>query len=269
MNFLKKSLPSLKTMKSSYSQLLAVAALASLLSCSTASVSHAQDAVNLEAESKEVREITLKSGNAMMEALDEETRTKFIEAMREGSQFLAEKRVQEALDKLTDAEIILPDHPDVLNLKGSVFVNIRAFDRAAEYFDRVKELYPGMWQTDFNRVEMDFVRDDWSTAVKKFEKILTEHGEKMDANTLRLIDFKIAICHLKLEQPAKAKNVIEKYGYYDATPIFYYGNAAMAFQEGNDAGAAEWIRNAKEIYPPQQNAIFEDSLFEAGWLLML
>lgn len=256
-------------MKIRHSSLLAVATLAPILALTSLSLVRAQDTVNLETKSKEASELTAQSGNTMLESLDEETRKKFIETMREGSRFLAEKRVQEALDKLTDAEIILPDHPDVLNLKGSVFVNIRDFDRAAEYFDRVKELYPGMWQTDFNRVEMDFVRDDWATAIQKFEKILTEHSEKMDANTLRLIDFKIAICHLKLDQPAEAKKVIDKYGYYDATPIFYYGNAAMAFHEGNNVGASEWIRNAKEIYPPQQNAVFEDSLFEAGWLLML
>lgn len=260
-------------MKSNHSRRFALAALAvSVLTLSTTGISRAQNAVNLESkaeEETEAREVTMKSGAAMLEALDEDTRTKFINHLREGSRFLAEKRVQEALDKLTDAEIILPDHPDVLNLKGSVFVNIRDFDRAATYFDRVKELYPGMWQTDFNRVEMDFVRHNWAVALEKFKKLLTEHGEKMDVNTVRLIDFKIAICHLKLEQPAEARKVIDKYGYYDSTPIFYYGNAAMAFQESNDVGAAEWIRNAKEIYPPQQNAIFEDSLFEAGWLLML
>ena len=126
-----------------------------------------------------------------------------------------------------------------------------------------------MWQTDFNRVEMDFVRDNWQAALDGFKKVQQEHAEKLDANTSRLIDLKIAICHLKLDQPAEAKKVINKYGYYDSSPIFYYGNAAMSFQEGNDVGASEWIRNAKEIYPPQLNAVFEDSLFEAGWLLML
>ncbi len=258
-------------MKLRHTRLLAVAALAPLLSLTTVSDTHAQDAVNLEPkpETNEAGNTAAKNGTEMLKALDEETRTKFIGLLREGSRFLAEKRVQEALDKLSDAEIILPDHPDVLNLKGSVFVNIRDFDRAAEYFDRVKELYPGMWQTDFNRVEMDFVRDDWATAMQKFDKLLSEYGEKLDAGTLRLIDFKIAICHLKLDQPAEAKKIIDKYGYYDSSPIFYYGNAAMAFQEGNDVGASEWIRNAKEIYPAQQNAVFEDSLFEAGWLLML
>lgn len=258
-------------MKLRYSRLLTVAALAPFLSLTTASVSHAQDAVAIDSLDKagEAGKQMMNDGSDMVDALDEETRAKFIEATREGSRFLAEKRVQEALDKITDAEIILPDHPDILNLKGSIFVNIRDFDRAAKYFDRVKELYPGLWQTDFNRVEMDFVRDDWATALQGFNKILSEHGEKLDVNTARLIDFKIAICHLKLDQPAEAKKVIDKYGYYDASPIFYYGNAAMAFQEGNNVGASEWIRNAKEIYPPQINAIFEDSLFEAGWLLML
>ena len=206
---------------------------------------------------------------AMIEALNDREKREFGEAMIEGTKFLREKRVQEALDKLTDAELILPDHPDVLNMKGSIFVNIRDFDRAAEYFDRVDKLYPGMWQTDFNSVEMDFVRDDWAKALEGFHGILNDYSDSVDADTLRLIDFKIAICQLKLEKPAEAKKIIEKYGYYDATPIFYYGNAAIAFQAGDDIGASEWIRSAKEIYPAQLNFLFEDSLFEAGWLLML
>lgn len=205
----------------------------------------------------------------MVKALSDEQQKEFFGAIQKGAKFLGEKRNQEALDQLHEAEALLPNHPAVLNYKGSAYVNLRDFDRAAEYFDKLISLYPDNWQGDFNRTEMDFVRHEWKASLDGFTGLMEKHSDVLPKQSLRLLDYKIAICHLKLGDAAKAKAIVEKYGFFDDSPIYYYGNAALAFQEGNDVSAHEWINNAKKIYSPGANAMYADALFEAGWLQML
>jgi len=209
------------------------------------------------------------AAKAMVQSLDEAQQKAFFESLRDAGKFLSEKRNQEALDKLHDAEAMLPGHPAVLNLKGSAYVNLRDFDRAAEYFDKLIAAFPTNWQGRFNRVEMDFVRHDWKAALAGFEALLQRNAEVLPKPSLRLIDYKIAICEIKLGNAAKGKEIIERYGFFDDSPIYYYGNAALAYDEGNEASAQEWINNARKIYSPNANAMYADALFEAGWLQML
>ncbi|QQL44030.1 tetratricopeptide repeat protein [Sulfuriroseicoccus oceanibius] len=254
-------------MKSSIPAIAVSALLAAVAPISGAFAQDQEDLARQVIEHNRTKEAD--AANAMVKTLSDDEQKVFFEALRDAGSFLSQKRNQEALDKLHDAEALLPEHPAVLNFKGSAYVNLRDFDRAADYFDKLVASFPTNWQGMFNRIEMDFVRHNWKEALSGFENLLERHAEVLPKPSLRLIDYKIAICHIKLGDTAKGKEIVEKYGFFDDTPIYYYGNAALAYDEGNEASAQEWINNARKIYSPAANAMYADALFEAGWLQML
>ena len=199
--------------------------------------------------------------------LPAEQREKFQQLLADGEKLLVEKRVPEALQKLTDAEAIAPLHPVVLNLKGSCLVHIRDFERALPYFDKAATLYPAFWQSHFNRAEMFFVEKKWEDSEKKFRELL-ERGDAIDASTRKLMEYKVILCLIKRQKFDEAQKLIDRYDIYDDTPIYYYSKAAMHFEKDERKEAEEWVTNARGIYDAQLNSIYEDSLTEIGWLFV-
>lgn len=196
-----------------------------------------------------------------------EEQEKFGKLMAEGEKLLSERRVPEALQKLTDAEALWPEHPNLLNLKGAALVNIRDFERALPYFEKAAKLYPEFWQSHFNRAEMFFVQKKWEEAEKLFRDLL-KREDAIDGSTRKLVDFKIMLCLIKRQKFDEATEMINKYDIYDDAPIHYYALAALHFEKGERKQAEEWVTNARAVYEQQINAIYEDSLTELGWLFV-
>lgn len=199
--------------------------------------------------------------------LPAEQQEKFGKLMAEGEKLLSERRVPEALQRLTDAEALWPEHPNLLNLKGACLVNIRDFERALPYFEKAAKLYPEFWQSHFNRAEMFFVQKKWEEAEKLFRDLL-KHEQEVDAATRKLVDYKIMLCLIKRQKFDEATALINKYDIYDEAPIHYYALAALHFEKGERKQAEEWVTNARAVYEQQVNAIYEDSLTELGWLFV-
>jgi tetratricopeptide (TPR) repeat protein len=196
-----------------------------------------------------------------------EEREKFHQLLAEGEKLLAEKRIPEALQKLTEAEAIAPSHPVVLNLKGASLVHIRDFERALPYFEKAAQLYPTFWQSRFNRAEMFFVQQKWEEAEKQFREIL-KAGDAIDAPTRKLMEYKVILCLIKRQKFDEATRFIDRYDIYDDTPIYYYSKAALHFEKKENKEAEEWVTNARAIYEMQLNSIYEDALTEIGWLFV-
>lgn len=191
----------------------------------------------------------------------------FSKLMTDGEKLMGERRIPEALQKFNDAEVLWPKNPNLMNLKGSALVNLRDFDRAAKYFDECVQLYPGFWQAHFNAAEMNFVRKKWQVAEKDF-RVLLAKDKSIEPQTLKLIEYKIILALIKQKKLDDAKTMINKYDSFDDSPLFYYSNAALNFEQDKRKEGEEWVTNARAVYNPQVNAIFEDSLSELGWLFV-
>lgn len=200
---------------------------------------------------------------------DAATKEKFAELMQTVRERMAQKRTQEALEALNEAEVIWPEYPELLNLKGASLVNLRDFDRAAEYFTKAMEMYPAFWQSKFNLAEMYFVRGNFKRSLELYNGLLEDFKREdvqLDSVTRRIVDFKIILNHIKLGQAKTADELIANYDLFDDTPIYYYSKAAVHFQAKEEAKAQEWIMKARSVYAPQVNNIFEDSLIELDWM---
>lgn len=196
--------------------------------------------------------------------LPEESRKNFIKHLSEANRIFQQKRIFESLDELEKAAAIFKDSPEIHNLRGSCYVEIRAFDKALAEFDRAAELSKENPSIEFNVGEVYFVTKEWQKALDTFEKVLKVLPPTNTALG-RLVEFKILLCKNKLGKKDEVIVLSEKYDFLDDSPFYYYAKAALAYDDKNLIKAEEWLAMASRIFrDPNVIAPWQDTLVEFG-----
>ena len=197
--------------------------------------------------------------------LTQEQRQELKKLLDDASRFIGGIRLQEGLSKLLDAEKIAPGLFQIHNLRGAAYTKMKDFETARAQFVKAIALRPGIFHPQFNLAEIEFVTDEYAKAEKDFKKLLTDFPS-MDLGTKRLLEFKLIICRLKLDDLEGAKAQLETFNYLDDTPIYHLGHAAIAYSKDDSEDAESWMASANKIYSAGQMEVFRDSLIEAGWI---
>jgi len=198
--------------------------------------------------------------------LPEETRKDFIKHISEANRLFQEKRIFETLEALDKATKIFPDSPEILNLRGSCYVEMRAFDKALADFKKAAELSKDNPSIEFNIGEVYFVTKEWQKCSDLFEKI-SKLIPKENMALGRLVEFKILLCKKKLGRDKEAKALAEKYDFLDDSPYYYYAQAAIAYDDKDLIKAEEWLARASRIFQdPNVLAPWQDTLVEYGYI---
>lgn len=200
--------------------------------------------------------------------LPEERRKEFIKHLTEANRIFQQKRVFETLDELDKASAIFKDSPEVHNLRGSCFVEMRAFEKAMAEFEKAADLSKDNPSIEFNIGEVFFVTKQWQKSLDIFEKVLK--GLPPEKNTLalsRLVEFKILLCKKKLGKDDEALILSEKYDFLDDSPFYYYAKAALEYEKNNLIKAEEWLATANRIFQdPNVLAPWQDTMVEYGYI---
>lgn len=198
--------------------------------------------------------------------LPEEERKEFIKHLSEANRVFQQKRVFESLAELDEAAKIFKDSPELYNLRGSCYVEIRAFDKAMGQFEKALEYSDNNPSIRFNVGEVYFVTKEWQKALDVFEKVL----KQLPPDNLalgRLVEFKILLCKKKLNLDDEAVAMAEKYDFMDDSPYYYYAQAALAYDREDLVKAEEWLARAGRIFRnPATLAPWQDTLVEYGYI---
>jgi tetratricopeptide (TPR) repeat protein len=198
--------------------------------------------------------------------LPEENRKNFIKHFSEANRIFQQKRIFESLDELEKASATFKDSPEIHNLRGSCYVEMRAFDKALAEFDRAAALSKDNASIDFNIGEVYFVTKEWQKALDAFEKVLKLIPPSNIALG-RLVEFKIFLCKKKLGKTNEAIVLSEKYDFLDDSPFYYYAKAALAYDDKNLVKAEEWLAMASRIFrDPNVIAPWQDTFVEFGYI---
>jgi tetratricopeptide (TPR) repeat protein len=198
--------------------------------------------------------------------LPEENRKEFIKHLGEANRVFQQKRIFETLAELDKASAIFKDSPEIHNLRGSCYVEMRAFDKALACFEQAVALSKDNPSINFNIGEVYFVTKEWQKALGMFEQILKQLPPENMALS-RLVEFKILLCKKKLGQKDEVTILAEKYDYLDDSPYYYYAQAAMAYDDNNLIKAEEWLARAGRIFrDPNVLAPWQDTLVEYGYI---
>ncbi|MES2706793.1 MAG: hypothetical protein V4726_09350 [Verrucomicrobiota bacterium] len=208
-----------------------------------------------------------------LEKLTPNERQQVAKDLGDVANFMSGVRLQEALEKLNNAEKLTGDFHLVSNLRGAVFTKMRDFKSARTEFEKAITLTKNMpresFHPRFNLAEINFVEKKWGDARTQFTDLLNDPNLP-DSATGRLIKYKLLICDLQEKKTAAATAALDQFDQYDNdSPAYYFAKAATAFAEEKKEDAEEWLSSAAKIYPKELNDVYQDSLVEVGWLQTL
>lgn len=198
--------------------------------------------------------------------LPEESRKEFFKHFSEANRLFQQKRIFETLEEIEKASAIFKDSPEIHNLRGSCFVEMRAFDKALAEFNKAAALSKDSPSIEFNIGEVYFVTKEWQKAHDVFEKVM----KLLPADNIalgRLVEFKLLLCKKKLGKKDEVTILAEKYDFLDDSPFYYYAKAALAYDDNNLIKAEEWLATAGRIFrDPNVLAPWQDTLVEYGYI---
>jgi tetratricopeptide (TPR) repeat protein len=198
--------------------------------------------------------------------LPEESRKEFIKHVGEASRIFSQKRIFETMEELDKASAIFKDSPEIYNLRGSCYVEMRAFDKAMAEFNKAAALSKDNPSIEFNIGEVFFVTKEWQKSHDIFQKVLKLLPPSNIALG-RLTEFKILLCLKKLGKDNDAVILSEKYDFLDDSPFYYYAQAALAYDKKDLVKAEEWLARANRIFrDPNVLAPWQDTLVEYGYI---
>jgi tetratricopeptide (TPR) repeat protein len=198
--------------------------------------------------------------------LPEEKRKEFVKHLGEAQRIYAQKRIFETLEELDKASKIFADSPEIFNMRGSCYVEMRAFDKSLVEFEKALTYLKNNPSVEFNIAEVYFCTKKWDKALKLFEKILKDLPPENKA-LVRLVEFKILLCKKKLGQKDEVTILAQKYDFLDDSPYYYYAQAALAYEDNNLIKAEEWLAIAGRVFQdPNVIAPWQDTLVEFGYI---
>ncbi len=198
--------------------------------------------------------------------LPQQSREDFVKHLGEATRLFQQKRVFETLEELDKATKIFADSPEIYNLRGSCFVEMRAFPKALADFQKAATYTKDNPSIEFNIAEVYFCTKEWKKAHELFEKIFKQLPKENIALG-RLVEFKILLCQKKLGKNAEAKALADKYDFQDDSPFYYYAQAALEYDAKNLVKAEEWLAMAGRVFQdPNVLAPWQDTLVEYGYI---
>lgn len=241
-----------------------------LLTLILSSPSWAQDTAPAEAAEKEATKEKETSPSVKMwqsfTNLPKEQRQEYSMTFTKAQNLFNQKRIFDTLEALDELAKIFPNHPAELNIRGACYVEIRAFAKANAIFEKILEVAPDNSNVLFNLAEVDFVTKKWARAHDRFEKLISKLPKEQKA-MIRICEFKLLLCKLKLDKLDEAKALMKKYDHWDDSPYYYYANAAVLYHEDNKLEAEKMLRGARYVW---RNAAvlapWQDTLIEFGYI---
>ena len=166
----------------------------------------------------------------------------------------------DALSKLADAQKMRPNEPELDNLQGAIYFKQEKWQQALDAFGKALAINPKYFPARFDSAEVLYLEKKYPDARAAFEKLQSEDPRN------ELIQYKVYLTYLLEGNLTEAKTLLDKFDFTGNTPAYYYAQAAWFYNQKNVPEAESYISSAIQIFPPQSNNLFAESLMDAGWL---
>jgi tetratricopeptide (TPR) repeat protein len=183
-----------------------------------------------------------------------------IKKMNDVLETFGQGNYDDALTKLNDVDKLRPNDPELINLRGAIYVKAEKWPQANDAFNHALQINPKYFPARFNLTEVAYLQKKYPEARAGLEKLLTEDPRN------ELIQYKIYLTYLLEGNLTEAKARLDKFDFTGNTPAYYYAQAAWSYNQKNVPEAESYIASAVQIFPPQSNNLFAESLIDAGWL---
>jgi len=174
--------------------------------------------------------------------------------LRQSTQHYEAGEYEAALDRLGALQGPAAQDLSALNLRGAILTKIGRYDEAAELFRSILSTDPNYFPAAFNLGEVESIRGDYASALETFERM-----RRRDPRN-ELVRFKVFLCHLMLKQDGEADKIARGLIPAGGTPAWYYAQAMLARQAGDEAKARKLLQTARAIYLDDGCKLFDESI---------
>jgi tetratricopeptide (TPR) repeat protein len=161
---------------------------------------------------------------------------------------------QAALERLAALQGTGAQDLAALNLRGAIYTKLGRYDEARGIFASILSGDPNYFPAAFNLGEVQFVQGDYAGALESFEAL-----RRRDPRN-ELLRFKVMLCQLLTGQEDAARRLAAGFIPAGSTPAWYYAQAILARQSGDEKTAKKHLTAARQIYPPAASQLFDESL---------
>lgn len=200
--------------------------------------------------------------------LPEEKRKEFNKGISKAQSLFNQKRIFDALSKVAELESIFANHPASLSIQGACYIEMRDFANALKVYEETLRLMPHNTGALFNIAEIHFVTMNWQNAHNKISELLTKFTPSTKKELVRLCEFKLLLCKLKLGQIDQAITLQDKYDKWDDSPFYYYSRAAILDHQGDKEASMKTLKECYVIWNSVEKlASWQDTIMEYGLVL--
>jgi tetratricopeptide (TPR) repeat protein len=167
-----------------------------------------------------------------------------------------------ALDKLSIADQIAPNIPDTWNLRGAIYAEQHAFEKAEDAFERAGKLTPGDFWPQYNLAELLLMQRKYGPAATAFQRLEVYAGHE------ELVQFKLVYADLLMDDSDAAKEVLDAMKFPADTPAYYYAHAAWEFAHKDQKQGSYWTTAGLKVFGLDRCLSFYDALAQVKWVPM-
>ena len=146
----------------------------------------------------------------------------------------------------------------VLNLRAAALTKAGKYEQAARIFQSIVEANPDYFPAAFNAAEVQFLAGDREGALETFRRL------RMRDPRNELLRFKVFLCQLALGRTDEAARTAKAMQPAGATPSWYYAQALLARQQGDEGKARKNLQAARSLYGENGCRLFDESVASAG-----
>jgi tetratricopeptide (TPR) repeat protein len=181
-------------------------------------------------------------------------------ALESAASAYAVRQFAVALEKLDQAEQIHPDISDTWNMRGAIYAEQHAFEKAEDAFEKAAQLNPGDFWAAYNIAQLLLMEKKYAAAATAFQKLEVYRGHE------ELVQFKIIFADLLAGNPDGAKPVLDAMKFPSDTAAYYFAHAAWAYAGKDEKEGSYWTHAGVKVFGPAPSIPFYDALAGAGWV---
>jgi tetratricopeptide (TPR) repeat protein len=174
--------------------------------------------------------------------------------LRQSTQHYEAGEYQAALERLGALQGSAGQDLSVLNLRGAILTKLGKHSEARELFEAILATDPNYFPAAFNLGEVQFLAGSYEGALETFQRI-----RRRDPRN-ELVRFKVIVCLLALDRDSEAQKIANGLIPAGNTPAWYYAQAMLARQAGDEKSAQKHLTAARAIYLDPGCKLFDESI---------
>jgi tetratricopeptide (TPR) repeat protein len=186
----------------------------------------------------------------------------YLRALGEAGMAYAERDFTKALDRLDIADQIQPNIPDTWNMRGAIYAEQHAYERAGDAFEKAAKLNPGDFWPPYNIAQLLLVEKKYAEAAAAFQKLSIYGGHD------EMVQFKIIFADLLQGNADAAKPVLDAMKFPSDTAAYYFAHAAWGFAHKDEKEGKYWCHTGLKVFGLEACMSYYDALAGVGWVPM-